>query len=691
MKKLLAITIMVWLMICSVSASQAGEPEIYDWGFNIDGTSYCIDACDFDSADNSDPLSLLPSFIDISEFDLAMDFGASVGTGIGTITITLCTDTLDPLCLEPVTPGEHTVVVFLNHDIFDLDPTPDHVYFVNETGAIFGTPELGQKWEIDDPDFGNIINHFFITERSDQTIAGSQLDNDVFDGFTDTESDVSMAMSWDFSLAAGEQAVITVVADLAAPPTPPYLTQTDMYDDTNIYLSSSIEFIGGQPQSEVDCLDGIDNDGDGQTDCADSDCNTDPNCVECLVDADCNDGLACNGPETCDANGSCQAGTALVCDDGNACNGIETCDDAVGCVEGTAPVCDDGNACNGIETCDDAVGCVDGTALVCDDGQFCNGVETCDATGGCQAGTPPCPEGQCNDSLDACVECRTDADCNDGLACNGTETCDASGSCQAGTALVCDDGNACNGIETCDDAVGCVDGPALVCDDGNACNGVETCDDAVGCVEGTSPVCDDGNACNGMETCDDAVGCVDGTAPVCDDGLFCNGVETCDAAAGCQPGTSPCPDGKCNDNLDACVQCDTDADCDDNLACNGTETCDTSGNCQAGTPLVCDDGNACNGMETCDDAVGCVDGTAPVCDDGLFCNGVETCDAAAGCQPGTSPCPDGKCDRHVPMASVTRIWMRVLIVEPMPTAMTILPVTARKPVIPAVIARPARS
>ncbi len=39
---------------------------------------------------------------------------------------------------------------------------------------------------------------------------------------------------------------------------------------------------------------------------------------ECTVDADCDDGLFCNGAETCNA-GSCQAGTAPVCDDGVAC------------------------------------------------------------------------------------------------------------------------------------------------------------------------------------------------------------------------------------------------------------------------------------------------------------------------------------------------------------------------------------
>ncbi|NIS35481.1 MAG: hypothetical protein GWO04_38545, partial [Actinobacteria bacterium] len=44
----------------------------------------------------------------------------------------------------------------------------------------------------------------------------------------------------------------------------------------------------------------------------------------CTVDADCDDGVFCNGAETCTA-GACAPGTAPSCDDGVACT-VDTCD-----------------------------------------------------------------------------------------------------------------------------------------------------------------------------------------------------------------------------------------------------------------------------------------------------------------------------------------------------------------------------
>ena len=42
-------------------------------------------------------------------------------------------------------------------------------------------------------------------------------------------------------------------------------------------------------------------------------------CVACLINADCADADLCNGAETCNASGTCDTGTAVDCDDGVAC------------------------------------------------------------------------------------------------------------------------------------------------------------------------------------------------------------------------------------------------------------------------------------------------------------------------------------------------------------------------------------
>ncbi|MCH8168177.1 MAG: glycine--tRNA ligase subunit beta, partial [Proteobacteria bacterium] len=195
----------------------------------------------------------------------------------------------------------------------------------------------------------------------------------------------------------------------------------------------------------------------------------------------CDDGGFCNGAETCDPALDCQAGTNpcddgvgctvdvcdeilnsctntadnTLCDDGLFCNGAETCDPALDCQAGTDP-CDDGVACT-VDTCDETGDTCTNTAddTLCDDGLFCNGAETCDPVLDCQAGTDPCDDGvactvdTCDEGADTCANTADDTLCDDGLFCNGPETCDAALDCQAGIDP-CDDGVACT-VDVCDE------------------------------------------------------------------------------------------------------------------------------------------------------------------------------------------------------------------------------------------------
>ena len=153
----------------------------------------------------------------------------------------------------------------------------------------------------------------------------------------------------------------------------------------------------------------------------------------CTSDVQCDNGLYCDGFETCDIpSGTCQAGTPPVCDDGVACT-----DDA--CNEGT-------DACDHVA--DDSN---------CDNGQFCDGAETCDPVSDCQAGAPvACDDGvgctvdSCNETTDSCDNPPDDGLCNDGQFCNGAETCDPVNDCQAGSdpcpGQTCDEvGDVCTG------------------------------------------------------------------------------------------------------------------------------------------------------------------------------------------------------------------------------------------------------
>jgi hypothetical protein len=435
----------------------------------------------------------------------------------------------------------------------------------------------------------------------------------------------------------------------------------------------------------------------------------------------------------------------VVCDDGLYCNGVETCGTA-GCESGAAVDCNDGVPCT-LDSCDESADRCDNTPndAICDDGLYCNGAESC-GSGGCDPGAPPsCPGGQCSEPLDQCVECLqdedcapgelcnvsigvcepapdcfVDEDCDDGLFCNGAEWCQG-GQCRSGTIIDCDDGVACT-VDSCNEATDSCDNTPnhTVCDDGLYCNGTEACG-AAGCESGAAVdcndgvpctldscnessdscdntpnhmVCDDGLYCNGVEACGSggcesgtAVDCDDGVActvdscnessdgcdntpnhMVCDDGLYCNGAETC-GSGGCDPGTPPsCPGGQCSEPLDRCVEClqdedcapgelcnasvgicepapdcVVDEDCDDGLFCNGAEWCQ-GGQCRSGTTNDCDDGVACT-VDSCNESTDSCDNMPndTVCGDGLYCNGTETC-GPAGCESGTPPsCPGGHC------------------------------------------------
>lgn len=105
------------------------------------------------------------------------------------------------------------------------------------------------------------------------------------------------------------------------------------------------------------------------------------------------------------------------CDDGLFCNGVETCDGDGFCAAGTDPC--PGQSCD--EVNDVCVQC--NSNAECSDGLFCNGEEICSG-GVCQDGADPCsPPLTCNEANDTCVGCNNDAECDDGSYCNGDEHC----------------------------------------------------------------------------------------------------------------------------------------------------------------------------------------------------------------------------------------------------------------------------
>lgn len=207
-------------------------------------------------------------------------------------------------------------------------------------------------------------------------------------------------------------------------------------------------------------------------------------CVHAPDNGECSDGQFCNGSERCDPLLGCQPGTPpnctdgsactidacdettdtcthvpndLACDNGMFCDGSESCDPVLGCVSGPAPNCNDGVDCTN-DACNEAKNMCTHTPKngLCNDGLFCNGVEACDPVNGCQAGTAPdckdgigCTTDSCNEATDMCQHQPSNSVCDDTFFCTGAEVCNPASGCVAGAPPDCDDAVDCT-VDACD-------------------------------------------------------------------------------------------------------------------------------------------------------------------------------------------------------------------------------------------------
>ena len=161
-------------------------------------------------------------------------------------------------------------------------------------------------------------------------------------------------------------------------------------------------------------------------------------CKGCYSNQACNDADGnkyCNGVEICDAVEGCISGTPPNLSDGIGCT-VDTCDEQNDIINHTpdATACNDGLSCNGTETCDVNLGCKKGVALAFDDGVACT-VDTCDEPGVAKH-TP---------DLSKCTgpSCITYTKCDLVQGCLGTITgCLIDGQCFADGAA--NPANACN-------------------------------------------------------------------------------------------------------------------------------------------------------------------------------------------------------------------------------------------------------
>ena len=132
--------------------------------------------------------------------------------------------------------------------------------------------------------------------------------------------------------------------------------------------------------------------------CTDDTCNGAGACTHPDNTAPCDDGIFCNGADTCSA-GACTVHAGSPCSE-TECNTCQEDTDSCFDLSGTACT-DDGNVCTD-DTCDGAGACAHpANTAPCDDGLYCNGTDTCSG-GSCSvhAGSP-CSETECNTCQEA--------------------------------------------------------------------------------------------------------------------------------------------------------------------------------------------------------------------------------------------------------------------------------------------------
>lgn len=171
-------------------AAQAATVDLYDYAINDNGAIQA-GAAPYD----------IPTGLDAS--------------GLGSLTYTI------------TGAGNHSFIGFFDFEIDEATNT-----FYNEYGATGGVLAAGQSWEIDESgwSFGNLYSN---------VLAGS-LDNtnSVPNGLND---DVSFALGWDFTLAAGDIATITLnLSDVLDPNAGFYLQHSDAQTGANFDELASI-------------------------------------------------------------------------------------------------------------------------------------------------------------------------------------------------------------------------------------------------------------------------------------------------------------------------------------------------------------------------------------------------------------------------------------------------------------------
>ena len=180
---------------------------------------------------------LPPSGVNTAGFDFS--------TGLGTLVFTVAA----------ASPGNYYVDAFFDHEL--------HTPFYNEFGAANGAAGAGVSWQIDEPGFGDgnrlgtIFDNALANTLDDTNHVPGARSNFLNDcggnggGAADgtCNNDVSLALGFNFALAAGGEAVITLTASSQRPAGGFFLQQHDPdAPGGDLYLSETVDIRNVVPE-----------------------------------------------------------------------------------------------------------------------------------------------------------------------------------------------------------------------------------------------------------------------------------------------------------------------------------------------------------------------------------------------------------------------------------------------------------
>ncbi len=315
-------------------------------------------------------------------------------------------------------------------------------------------------------------------------------------------------------------------------------------------------------------------------------------CAHPPTDAACDDGIFCNGEETCQ-DGSCSAHSGDPCAGGGICG--STCnEEEENCFAPSTTVC---RGSNGI--CDVAENCT-GSSTTCPADSFLTSATTCRSSAGicdtaeaCSGTAAACPA---DSFLTSATTCRASAG-----VCDVAEAC-------SGTAAACPSDAFATGT-TCRASAG-------VCDVAETCSGTSASCPANAFAASTTVCRADAGDCDVADRCT-------GSSAVCP----ANGFEP--AGTSCTADSNVCTDDVCNANGE-CVHTNNTVNCDDGQFCTVNDKCG-GGQCR-GNARVCNDQIECTADSCSESLDSCVfQPRNSFCEDEEICT-TDICDVNFGCR-----------------------------------------------------------